>query len=188
VFALDLVSRRMLSAPLPMEQRSTDFEKYLLWSVAVAPNAATVYAINPALGVIDEVDAQQMTVRRTSSITVSRADEGMLAAVGRFFFPVASAKRYITGGALLSPNGDRIYAAAYKGIAVVNTLDLSSRAVWQSDGEFDALALTVDGERLYAVSNASGKIAIIATRDGTKLGELKIPAFGQTIVRIDGAR
>ena len=188
VFALDLVSRRMLSAPLPIEQRSTDFEKYLLWSVAVAPDAATIYAINPALGVIDEVDAQQMTVRRTSSITVSRADEGMLAAVGRFFFPVASAKRYITGGALLSPNGDRIYAAAYKGIAVVNTLDLSSRAVWQSDGEFDALALTVDGGRLYAVSNASGKIAIIATRDGTKLGELKIPAFGQTIVRIDGAR
>ena len=187
VFALDLVSRRMLSAPLPMEQRSTDFEKYLLWSVAVAPDATTVYAINPALGVIDEVDAQQMKVRRTSSITVSRVDEGVLAAIGRFFFPVASAKRYITGGALLSPTADRIYAAGYKGIAVIDAADLASRAVWQSDGEFDALALTADGERLYAVSNANAKIAIIATRDGTKLGELKIPAFGQTIVRIDSA-
>ena len=51
-----------------------------------------------------------------------------------------------------------------------------------------ALALTSDGERLYAVSNASGKIAIVATKDGTKLGELKIPAFGQTIIRIDSAR
>ncbi len=76
----------------------------------------------------------------------------------------------------------------HKGIAVVDTADLASRAVWQGDIEFDALALTTDGERLYAVSNASGKIAIIATRDGTKLGELKIPAFGQTIVRIDSAR
>jgi len=188
VFALDLAARRMRTVPLPMEQKSTDFEKYLLWSIAVAPDGGTAYAINPALGLIDEVDATQMTLRRTSSITVSRADQDPLPTLGSFFFPVADAKRYITGGALLSPSADRIYAAAYKGIAVVNTSDLSSRAVWQSDGEFDALALTTDGERLYAVSNANAKIVIIATRDGSKLGELKIPAFGQTIVRIDSAR
>jgi hypothetical protein len=112
----------------------------------------------------------------------------MLAAIGRLFFPVADAKRYITGGALLSPSGDRIYAAAYRGIAVVDTATLSSRAVWQSDGEFDALALTAEGERLYAVSNTSRRIAIIATRDGSKLGELVIPAFAQAIIRIDASR
>ena len=188
VLALDLVSRRAATVALPVEQRSGDFEKYLLWSLAVAADGATVYAINPALGVIDEIDARQMTIRRTKSITVSRADQGAWAAIGRFFFPIAEAKRYITGGALVSPSGDRIYAAGYKGIAVMDTADLSSRAVWQTDGEFDALALTPDGERLYAVSNASGKIAIVGTRDGTRLGELKIPAFGQTIVRIDSAR
>ena len=60
VFALDLTSRRMLTVPLPMEQKSTDFEKYLLWSIAVAPDGRTAYAINPALGVIDEVDAAQI--------------------------------------------------------------------------------------------------------------------------------
>jgi len=188
VLALDLVSRRMVTVPLPMDQKSTDFEKYLLWSLAVTPDGGTVYAINPALGLIDEIDARQMAIRRTSAITVSRTDGGTWAAVGRFFFPIAEAKRYITGGALLSPSADRVYAAAYKGIAVVNTSDLSSHAVWQPDGEFDALALTTDGERLYAVSNANAKIVIIATRDGSKLGELKIPAFGQTIVRIDSAR
>jgi hypothetical protein len=188
VLALDLLSRRVLTVPLPMEQKSTDFEKYLLWSLAVAPDGATVYAINPALGVIDEIDARQMALRRTSSITVSRAEQGVLAAIGSFFFPTADAKRYITGGALLSPDGERIYAAGYKGIAVVNTADLSSRAVWQTEGEFDALALTAGGERLYAVSNANGKIAIIGTSDGSKLGELKIPAFGQTIIRIDPSR
>jgi hypothetical protein len=188
VLALDLVARRVLTVPLPMEQKTTDFEKCLLWSVAVAPDGATVYALNPALGLVDEIDARQMTLRRTSSITVSRADQGLLAAVGRFFFPVADAKRYITSGALLSPNGDRIYAAGSKGIAVVNTSDLSSRAVWQSDSEFDSLALTADGERLYAVSNASRRVAIIATRDGSKLGELLLPAFAQTIVHLDSSR
>ena len=189
VLALDLVSRRMLTVPLPMEQRSSDFEKYPLWSVAIAPDGAAVYAVNPALGVIDEIDARQMTLRRTSSITVSRVDdEGVLAAIGRIFFPVASAKRYVGGGALLSPNGDLIYAAGYKGIAVVKVADLSSSSVWQTDGEFDALALSADGERLYAVSNASRRITIIATRDGTSLGEIKIPAFAETIIRIDSSR
>ena len=188
LLAFDLASRRMLTVPLPMEQRSSDFEKYLLWSVAVTSDGDTVYGINPALGLIDEFDLRQMTLRRTSSITVSRADEGVLAAVGRFFFPVADAKRYMTSGALLSPSGDRIYAAGSKGIAVVNTADLTSRAVWQSDGEFDALALTTDGERLYAVSNMNRKIVIVATRDGTKLGEIKLPAFAETIIRIDSSR
>lgn len=188
VFALDLLSRRVLTVPLPLAQRSSDFEKYMLWSLAVAPDGATVYAINPALGVIDEIDARQMAIRRTTTITVSRSDEGMLAAIGRFFFLVAEAKRYLAAGAVLSPNADRIYAAGYKGIAVVNTADLSSRAVWQTDDEFDTLALTADGERLYAVSNTKGKIAIIGTRDGSGLGELKIRAFGQTIVRIDSTR
>lgn len=187
LLGLDLVSRRAVTVPVPIEQRSSDFEKYLLWSVAVASDGATAYAINPALGVVDEFDARQMTLRRTAGITVSRADQDVLATIGSALFPVAEAKRYITGGALLSPDG-RIYAVAYKGIAVVDAATLSSRAVWQTDGEFDALALTTDGERLYAVSNASGKIAIIGTRDGSKLGELKIPAYGQTIVRIDSAR
>jgi hypothetical protein len=38
------------------------------------------------------------------------------------------------------------------------------------------------------VSNASGWVVSIGTRDGAKLGALKIPAYGQTIVRINGAR
>jgi DNA-binding beta-propeller fold protein YncE len=186
--ALDLIGRRILTAPLPMEQRSLDFEKYLLWSVAVSPDGGTVYAVNPALGVIDEIDAHTMTMRRIGRITVSRSDGGLLASIGRFVFPAADAKRYITGGALLSPTGDTIYAAGYKGVAAVDAHALSSRAVWQADREFDALALTTDGERLYAVSNASGKIAIVATRDGATLGELKIPAYGQTIIRIDSVQ
>jgi hypothetical protein len=189
VVALDLVSRRMMSIPLPMEQRTTDFEKYLLWSLAVAPDGGTVYAINPALGLIDEIDARQMVIRRTSTIMVSRAGAGLLSALGQVLFPVAQAKRYITGGAVLSPDGSRIYAVASKGISVIETATLASRATYfVTDEEFDSLALTPDGERLYAVSNTKGMILIVATRDATRLGQLKIRAFAQAIVRIDSAR
>jgi len=189
VVALDLVSRRMMTVALPMEQRTTDFEKYVLWSLAVAPDGGTVYAINPALGLIDEIDTRQMVIRRTSTIVVSRADTGPLSALGQLLFPVAQAKRYITGGAVLSPDGSRIYAVAFKGISVIETATLASRPnYFVTDEEFDSLALTSDGERLYAVSNTKRTIVIVATRDAARLGELKIPAFGQTIVRIDSAR
>src|SRR5207253_2086435 len=166
--------------PVPVEQRSADFEKYLLWSVAIALDGATVYAINPALGVVDEFDAHQMTLRRTARITVSRADQGVLATIERALFPVAEAKRYITGGALLSPDG-RIYAAAYKGIAVVDATTLSSRAGWQTDGEFDALATTtsiVAGDDLRAQAEllrdqlrpASGyPLLIAASANGSRI-------------------
>jgi hypothetical protein len=188
VLALDLVSRRMMTVPLPMEQKSTDFEKYLLWSLAVTPDGGTVYAINPALGLIDEIDARQMVIRRTSTIMVGRADEGLLSALGQLLFPVAEAKRYITSGAVVSPDGSRIYAVASKGISVIETATLASRPTYfVTDEEFDSLALTPDGERVYAVSNAKGMIVIVATRDAARLGQLKIPAFGQTIVRIDSA-
>jgi DNA-binding beta-propeller fold protein YncE len=184
VLALDLVSRRAQKVLLPRDQVSADFEKYLLWSVAVAPDGGSVYAINPALGVIDELDARQLTLRRTAQITVSRTDSGALAALARSFFPIAEAKRYITGVALMSADGARIYAAATKGIAVVGATGSFSSAVWQPDGEFDAFALSADGARLYAVSNANGALTIVATRDGAKLGELKSPAPGQVTVTI----
>jgi hypothetical protein len=188
VVALDLVSRRMLTVPLPMEQRTSDFEKYILWSLAVAPDGGTVYAINPALGLIDEIDARQMTIRRTSTIKVSRGDHGLLSALSQLLFPVAQAKRYITSGAVLSPDGSRVYAVAEKGISVIETATLTSRPTYfVTDDEFDSIALTPDGERLYAVSNMRGTIVIVATRDAARIGELKIRAFGQTIVRIDSA-
>jgi hypothetical protein len=188
VVALDLVSRRMMSVPLPMEQRTTDFEKYVLWSLAVVPDGGTVYAINPALGIIDEIDARQMVIRRTSTIMVSRADGGLLSDLGQLLFPVAQAKRYITGGAVFSPDGSRMYAIGPKGISVIETATLASRPTYfVTDEEFDSLALTPDGERLYAVSNVKGTIVIVATRDAARVGELKIRAFAQAIVRIDSA-
>jgi DNA-binding beta-propeller fold protein YncE len=189
VLALDLLGRRLYSVALPKEQISTDFEKYLVWSVGLAPSGDRVYAINPALGVVDEVDVRAFALGRTGTITVSRTGGGVWAALGQFLFPVAEAKRWITSGAVFSPDGSLIYAVATKGIAVVDAATLTSRATWQSGNrEFDGLALSADGERLYAMSNANGVVSIIAARDGSPLGEFKLPYGGQTLLHIESPR
>jgi DNA-binding beta-propeller fold protein YncE len=189
IVALDLVSRRVHTVALPKEQITADFEKYLLWTVGIAPGGERIYGINAALGFVNEVDARRLTLLRTATIPQSRAESGVVATLTRFFFPVAAAKRYVSTGMVFSPDGSRIYVAANKGISVVDANTLESSAVWQKDNrEFDALALTADGERLYAVSNANGVIAILSTRDGASLGQIKIGSVADGILRIDSPR
>src|SRR5207249_4000429 len=50
VVALDLIGRRATILRLPNAQQSDDFEKYMLWSLTMTPDGATLYAANPALG------------------------------------------------------------------------------------------------------------------------------------------
>ena len=185
ILAVDLVGKRTQRIALPIEQKSWDFEKYLLWSLALTADGNTAYAVNPALGAIDEIDLQRMSVRRTAQITVSRPpDGGALSALGSFLFPVAAAKRYVTAGALLSPDERTIYALGFKGLAVIDRQSLTSR-LWASDREFDNLALSPDGARLYATSNNDSKILILDTRDGSSLGTLATPSYAQAILRVD---
>jgi hypothetical protein len=184
VLAVDLVGKRAQRIALPIEQKTWDFEKYLLWSLAVTPDGTGVYAVNPALGVIDELDVRAMRVRRTAQITVSAAADARLVALWQALFPAADAKRYITGGAVLSPDGRTIYAAGMKGVAVIDRETLGSR-MWEATHEFDHLALAPDGARLYATSNTDSKIMIIDTRDGASLGTLATPSYAQAILRID---
>lgn len=185
VRSLDLATHRATEIALPETQRSADFEKYPLWSVALSRDGATLYAVNPALGFIDELDAAGLLLRRTHQITVSRAEDTVFVALARFVLPIAEAKRYIRGGALLSPNGRTLYAAGTKGIAVIDTTTLEPRGVWGGERSFDSFSLTPDGARLYAISDQTGKIFIFQTSDGASLGEIRPALYPGTIVRID---
>ncbi len=182
---LDLVAKQARQVALPAEQGSTDYEKFLLWSLALAPDGRTLYAVNPALGVIDEVDPITGTLRRTHQITVSRTSTDVFATLGQFFFPVAEAKRYIRGGAVLSPDGRTLYAAGTKGLAVIDTTSLASRGTWMPSDTFDAVSLSPDGARLYAISDQTGTIVGLQTSDGAPLGTVRTVGYPGMIVRID---
>jgi DNA-binding beta-propeller fold protein YncE len=181
---LDLATRRATQLTLPAAQGSSNFEKYMLWSLAITPDGSTLYAVNPAIGVIDEVDAQRMSLRRTAPIAVARAEPDALAAIAQFFFPVAEAKRYVTSGAVISPDGRTLYAAGFAGLGVIDTASLTSRAVWQPLRSFDTLRLSSDGRRLYAMDNMAGRLLVIDTGSGASLGEVALQ-WSTAILRID---
>jgi DNA-binding beta-propeller fold protein YncE len=185
VRVLDLMTRRVATIALPDGQRSDDFEKYLLWSLALSRDGTTLYAVNPALGFIDELFLRAGLLNRTNRINVTRASDGALAALARSLFPVAEAKRYIRGGAVLSLDGRTLYAAGTKGIAVIDVATLGSRMTWATDSSFDSFALSPDGARLYGISDQLGKIRVVRTSDGAVLGELKPASYPGEIVRVD---
>jgi hypothetical protein len=185
VRALDLVTKRVTTIVLPDAQRSDDFEKYLLWTLALSRDGTTLYAVNPALGFIDELHPRAGLLDRTNKINVTRATDYGLATVARMLFPIAEAKRYIRGGAVLSLDGRTLFAAGTKGIAVIDVVTLGSRATWAADSSFDSFALSPDGARLYGISDQLGKIRVVRTTDGASLGEIKPASYPGEIVRID---
>jgi hypothetical protein len=187
VRVLELGTKRVTTIALPDGQRSDDFEKYLLWSLALSRDGTTLYAVNPALGFINELYPRAGVLHRTNRINVTRDPSGGLAALARSFFAVTEAKRYIRGGAVLSHDGRTLYAAGTKGIAVIDTATLGSRATWAADTSFDSFTLSPDGARLYGISDQVGKIRVMRTTDGAVLGEIKPASYPGEVVRIDPA-
>lgn len=97
----------------------------------------------------------------------------------------ADAKRYLIGGAVLSPDGGTLYAAGHLGISAIDTAPLGTNAIWQQAQMFDVLSLSADGRRLYAVSNMSRTLVMIDTTTGEKLGEVTDLGYVSAIVRVD---
>lgn len=187
VVALDLMTRRAARIALPADQISGDFEKYMLWSTALSPDGSTLYAVNPELGVVNEIDAKQMLLRRTGRLSAAPAQRDLLAALRQALFPVAEAKRILRGGAILSPDGRTLYAVGGKGIVVIDAASLAVRMTWNPwvEAAFESLALSPDGARLYAISDESRSIGIMDARDGALLGEIPMTGYLTVIVRVD---
>jgi hypothetical protein len=182
---LDLASKRVTTIALPQDQRSDDIEKELLWSLALSRDGGTLYAVDPALGAIDELDLRGGRLIRANRVNVTRTPDDAVTSLLRSLFPVADAKRYLRGGALMAPDGRTLYAAGTKGIAVIDVPTLGSRTTWATDTSFDSFFLSPDGARLYGISDQLGRIHVVRTTDGAMVGDIKPGAYPAEVVRVD---
>jgi hypothetical protein len=171
------------TAPTPSSPNVPPGELALLWSLAATRDGRTIYAVNTAVGLVNQIDTATFTVRRTGR--VSAVPHGsVLDALGRWLAPVADAKMIVHAGALLSADEKTLYAVAENGIRAIDTGTLEARTLVATDAVMD-LALSPDGRRLYALSAAGRWMIAYDASTGARLGQIDVGAYPQAIVAVD---
>lgn len=176
IHMLNLGERFAICVFLPKTAKE-DWEKQLLWSLAQSRDGTHLYAVNGALGIVADVDPAQLRVRRTDTFPIPAASQpGIVARVGGWLMPQVSAKRILTGGAVLTPDGKTLFVIAEQGLFAIDTSDFAMRGRYLRDLPLDSIALSPDGARLYTASMERGKLLWLD------------PATGATVKEITGTR
>jgi DNA-binding beta-propeller fold protein YncE len=130
------------------------------WTLALAPDARTLYATNAVQGVVTSYDAETLERRGTRDLrrTVS----------------AATATIDPTSAATISPEGYRLYVVAEAGIVVIDTTTLGIKAHLVPDRVVRSIALTRDGQRLYALSLDGTKVWALDAMNGQPLATLSV--------------
>lgn len=170
-------------------------ELSMLWSVLGTRDGRTVYVVNGALGLVHEVDAATLTLRRTATVSAVDAPErtgataganeaSLFARLARWLAPVADAKMQVHTGSVLSADEQALYTVAVDGIRAIDLQTLAWRG-FVKQGRFMDLALSPDGARLYALVSGGRWMSAFDTRSADLLGQLDIGGYPQAIVAID---
>jgi len=170
IHALDTVQAFAICIDLPATGAG-DAAAARDWGITAA-SGGSVYAVNPTLGLVVEVDSSGTGVRRSASvkpmagtgIVLAKFSDGVGGRVGR--------------RAIVTPDGKALYAAGSAGVLSISTSDLKATGRWLEGQAVDGLALTRDGSTLFALLHATGRIVVIDTAAGTVLG--MVPGAGYT--------
>lgn len=136
------------------------------WGLALAPDRAIAYAVNSTVGIIAEVNLDDLVVGRTAMLPAAEARSGRATLVKLGHEPGGPIGRRV----VVSPDGSSVYAAGRDGIAAIATGDLSRTGAWLSGQAVTALALSHDGASLYALLAADGRIVRVDPRNGDVVG------------------
>jgi DNA-binding beta-propeller fold protein YncE len=154
IHALNLTDRYAVCIFLP-KTGPDDWEQQLLWSLALTKDGRTLYAANGALGMVSVIDVDSQSLRRTVTLPATSA-ANPLVSFARWLMPHASAKRIVTGGATLTPDGARLLVIAEHGVVILNTSDLSVQRRALGELALDSIAVSPDGQHVYALNALTG--------------------------------
>jgi YVTN family beta-propeller protein len=132
------------------------YDKRLRWSLALAPSGSTLYASNGTLGLVSAIDTTTLKVRYTATVA------GLP--------PVVAGPARTGASSAVSRDGRKLYFPAERGVALVDTNDLSLRGLFLGDRTITSVSLSSDGHRLYALSS-DGTITIADANTGRQTGE-----------------
>jgi hypothetical protein len=194
IHALNLTDKYAVCIDLPFPADG-NFEKEMLWSLTLNAIGSRLYAVNGASGEVAEVDTSngfQVTQSRTlpaPAAAVPNRASALLAQLGRWLLPAAEAKRAISSGAALSPDGSVLYILGDTGLLALNTAGLSLRGRYLAGLALNGLALSPDGARLYAVDGTHQpdglRLLAIDPPTGAILGQVSGVEGPWAVLRVD---
>jgi hypothetical protein len=146
VHALNLQARVTECLDFPPIVRSTALMAH--FTLSVAPDGRTLYAVNSALG-------------------VAIAIKNLPARMHLVHLPAhAGAPVRMQDAATVSPNGRIVFVATGTGVWVIDTSTLALKQTYVPDQEVASVALSRDGRRLFALSPTSGMIDMLDPNTG----------------------
>jgi hypothetical protein len=175
IHALNTTSRIaecILDLPTFGKAGAIEMAKQPFWSLALGKQqpltGSRLYAVNGALGEVALIDPDGIKVRATQSFKVPSPSTS----------PAPFAPR---PGAVVSPDGYRLYAIGEHGIFVLDAMDLSLRATFQQSASFRSLAVAPDNATLFALEADGMTIDALEARTGRPLATLPLRAAAESI-------
>ncbi len=149
---------------------SDDVDAALDWGLTPTTDGRSILAVNATLGLAVDVDANELSVRRTVQFDAPTSAAISLAKFG-----------HQEGGpvgrrAVVSSDGSALYAAGSGGIVRIASDDLTLTGTLLPGTAVDSLGLTPDGRTLYALVHAGGRILELDTASGEVIG--RVPGDG----------
>jgi hypothetical protein len=132
-----------------------------MFSMALSDDGRSLYVVDPSGGTVSVLDALTQKVARTATFATRGAGD-----------PHAAS-------AVISRDGSRLYASASRGIAILQTTDLSLKGWAAADLAVRSLAISSDGARLFALTGDA--VQVVDAASGRVLSQIAISTGARAI-------
>ena len=150
------------------------------WGLTQTPNGGAVYAVNATLGLVVDIDPNELTARRTARLPASTAAAPAIV-LAKFGHEAAGP---LGRRAVVTQDAETILAGGRDGIVAIRSKDLSVAWRTLAGEKVASIALTADGASAFVLLG-SGRIVAVRTNDGSVQGT--VPGEGyDRLVAITG--
>ena len=150
------------------------------WGLTQTPNGGAVYAVNATLGLVVDIDPNELTARRTARLPASTAAAPVIV-LAKFGHEDAGP---LGRRAVVTQDGATILAGGRDGLVAVRSKDLSVAWRGLAGEQVASIALTADAATAFVLLG-SGRIVAVRTSDGSLQGT--VPGDGyDRLVAITG--